>query len=139
MIGGIIVLLIIYVCLIGAYWVYKREKTDISACGFGPYIATLLSVGSEMEKAVEAGTLVVDLTNSAEAAQAIMDYDPRFGVGGIYSMEWQVKFESEHEVGYTPTEEEGEQNLQTLMDNCVSVLKSRTKFKTNWLYFGDGF
>ena len=66
----------------------------------------------------------------------IMDYDPRFDVGGIYSLEQRLKWVNKHPVG---TEEEAKQNFKWVRDNCISVVKSNTKFKTSWLYFGDGF
>lgn len=137
MIGGIIFLLIIYAFLIGAYWVYKREKTNISACDNKAVSAQLTKT---IVKMIESG-IAASASSSGPAAsiQAIMDFEPKFDVGGIYSLEQVIKFHNERGDDYEPTNEENEQLLKTVADNCASFLKSNTKFKTNWLYFGDGF
>jgi len=158
MIGGIIFLLIIYACLVGAYYIYKREKTDISDCPYDP-VCTSPGDGDETYdcKFVYAG-LVMDSMNSLvnsspsfaqsysentngmdpASIEELMDYDTKFDVGGIYSLEklheWSVE---NYPTERTPDEKDAHETWQR--NNCISVLKSKTKFKTNWLYFGDGF
>lgn len=159
MIGGIIFLLIIYACLVGAYYIYKREKTDISDCPNDPvcynpvtpqgtkkdckfaYIVLLMAAMNSLvisspsfAKAYGETTKGIDPASVKE----LMDYDTRFDVGGIYSFE---KLHEERAKNYPAKEtKESKASLDTWQrNNCISVLKSKTKFKTNWLYFGDGF
>lgn len=153
MIGNIIVILIFYACLIGLYWLYKREKTDISSC---PHDPDCVHRGDRetMESKPCAGyiLLVLDTWDALlkqdpsfagadtgpEVFKMLMDFEPKFDVGGIYSLDhryqWALK---NYPKVMTEDEEKGEQTWER--NNCISVLKSKTKFKTNWLYFGDGF
>jgi len=133
MIGNIIVILIFYACLVGLYWLYKREKTDISTCD-NWFIELMSTIGKMGPSYYD-----IDSKDRVGAAQAIMDFDPRFDVGGIYSLENYINVYKKFGDDYNPTTEETEQLLTVVTYNCVSVLKSKTKFKTNWLYFGDGF
>lgn len=157
MIGGIIFLLIIYACLVGGYYIYKREKTDISGCPHDPVCTSHGGAAKKDCKFVYVvlimdamKSLVISSPSFAKAyseskngidpasLKELMDYDTRFDVGGIYSLE---KLHEERAKNY-PAEQtkESKASLETWQrNNCISVLKSKTKFKTNWLYFGDGF
>lgn len=150
MIGGIIFLSIIYAFLVGAYYIYKREKTDISVCPHDPdcdhhgaretmkpcagYMILVLDTWEAMLKQDPSfGAL-----QGPEVFKRIMDFEPKFDVGGIYSMDhrYQSALKNHPKV---MTEDEEKREVTWQRNNCISILKSKTKFKTNWLYFGDGF
>ena len=155
MIGNIIVILIFYACLIGLYWLYKREKTDISACPHDPgcvhhgaretmeskpcagYILTLLGTFDAIINQ-DPSFAGADTDTGPEVFERLMDFEPKLDVGGIYSLDhryqWALK---NYPKLMTEDEEKGEETWER--NNCISLLKSKTKFKTNWLYFGDGF
>ena len=165
MIGAIILLLVFYAILVGIYYGYKVSSLDKSAC-FGLSAecydeeekkknneAYDIALRDKCQEAIKpwgeefygmfSQACIVSPDSLDKCYEDLTLENPdMFGEGGTHS------YISEHIMGLM--EREGKIDLSGMnllarediiksYEHCNSAVEKKIKFKTSWLYFGDGF
>ena len=154
MIGAIILLLVFYAILIGIYYGYKVFSVDKSAC-FGLEAKCWGEVGGEEKIRCEQSNMIwmtpvfasgcgsskgkEGFSTPYECYEDLISSNPDI-LGEVAPHGKLLSHITNPEyAGIKYGDPEYTVLLTEAREHCNSVVEKKIKFKTSWLYFGDGF